>query len=276
MDFSVSMCVYAGDKAEWLKTAIESVLNQTVKPNDVVLVVDGPVSDDINAVISEYEKRSFFNCIRLEKNMGHGIARRIGLENCKNDLVAIMDADDISVDSRFEKQLDFFENDNGLDIVGGNIAEFIEKEDNIVGKRIVPGDDASIKEYLKKRCPMNLVTVMFKKSSVEKAGGFIDWYCEEDYYLWVRMYLAGMKFANCKDILVNVRVGEDMYARRGGFKYFKSEKRLQKYMLDKKVISRTTYFSNVLKRFIVQILLTNKLRAFVFMKFGRKQDGQKR
>lgn len=276
MKFSVSMCVYSGDNAEWLKLAVGSILDQTVTPDEVVLVVDGPVGEELNEVIREYEKSPLFKIIRLRENMGHGTARRKGLQNCKNEIVAIMDADDISLDHRFEKQLDLFEADKGLDVVGGNIAEFIGSRNNTVGKRIVPQTDREIKEYMKKRCPMNLVTVMFKKSSVEKVGGFIDWYCEEDYYLWVRMALAGMKFANVDDVLVDVRVGEDMYARRGGYRYYRSEKRLQKFMLEKEIISKTTYFSNVFKRFIVQVLLTNKLRAFVFMRFGRKHDGPKR
>ncbi|MBO4468483.1 MAG: glycosyltransferase [Clostridia bacterium] len=272
MDFSVSMCVYSGDNAEWFKTAIDSILDQTVKPDDIVLVVDGPVGEELDAVISEYERLPVLNCIRLPKNTGHGAARKTGLESTKNELVAIMDADDISINDRFEKQLELFKADGDLDVVGGNIAEFIGSKDNVVGKRTVPSDDASIKEYLKSRCPMNLVTVMFKKSSVQKVGGFIDWYCEEDYYLWVRMYLAKMKFANCDDVLVNVRVGDDMYARRGGFKYFKSEKKLQKYMLKNGVISRPVYFLNVVKRFIVQVLMPNKVRAFVFKKFARESE----
>lgn len=270
MDFSVSMCVYSGDKPSWLKTAVGSILNQTVKPNEIVLVVDGPVGRELDEVISEYEKSAVFNVIRLEKNTGHGIARKTGLKNCKNDLVAIMDADDISAPDRFEKQLAFFENDSDIDVVGGNISEFVGEESNIIGKRTVPEDDVSIKEYLKIRCPMNFVTVMFKKPSVEKAGGFIDWYCEEDYYLWVRMYLAGMKFANCPDTLVNVRVGKDMYSRRGGLKYFKSEKKLQKFMLENGVITKKTYLSNVIKRLIVQVLMPNKLRAYIFKRFARE------
>ena len=116
---------------------------------------------------------------------------------------------------------------------------------------------------------MNLVTVMFKKSSVDKAGGFIDWYCEEDYYLWVRMSLANMKFKNVDDDLVNVRVGNEMYRRRGGIKYFKSEAALQKYMFKNKVIGFVTFFINVNKRLIVQVLLPNKLRGWVFKKFAR-------
>lgn len=268
--FSVSMCVYGKDNPEWFDTAVESILNQSVKPSEVVLVVDGPVPEKIDKIIEKYKDNNIFNVIRFKENQGHGNARRAGLRECRNDIVAIMDADDISVHDRFEKQLSEFQLHSDLDIVGGNITEFIGEETNIVGRRVVPCQDAEIKDYLKSRCPMNLVTVMFKKSSIEKAGGFIDWYCEEDYYLWIRMTLLGMRFANISDDLVNVRVGNDMYNRRGGMKYFKSEAKLQKYMLEHHVIGFGTYASNILKRLIVQVLLPNKIRGWVFRKFARE------
>lgn len=266
------MCVYNGDNPEWFKTAVESIINQTLPPDEIVMVVDGPVKDTLNDIITEYEKLPIFKVIRLEKNVGHGNARRKGLENCSNDLVALMDADDISLPERFEKQIALFAENPSLDIVGANITEFIDEPENIVGKRTVPQDDSQIKDYLKTRCPFNQVTVMFKKASVEKAGGYIDWFCEEDYYLWIRMYLANMRFANCSENLVNVRVGKDMYQRRGGLKYFKSEAKLQKYMLQNGVIGFGTFFSNVTKRLIVQVLLPNKIRGFVFKKFAREKQ----
>ena len=107
--------------------------------------------------------------------------------------------------------------------------------------------------------------------TVETVGGFVDWFCEEDYYLWLRMAQADMQFANVPDVLVNVRVGDEMYQRRGGIKYFASEAKLQKYMLDHGIIGFGIYLVNITKRFIVQILLPNKLRSWVFQKFARKQ-----
>lgn len=264
------MCVYGKDNPKWFRVAVESILDQTCPPNEVVLVVDGPVPDELGTVINEYEKNPVFKVIRLAENQGHGNARRTGLENCSNELVAIMDSDDISVPERFEQQIKMFESDPSIDIIGGNIAEFVGEIDNFVGKRIVPCSDLEIKDYMKYRCPMNLVTVMFKKSSVYAAGGFIDWFCEEDYYLWLRMYLKKMKFANIPDVLVNVRVGKEMYQRRGGWKYFKSEAKLQKYMFDNKVIKFPTYFINCSKRFVVQVMLPNRIRGWVFKKFARK------
>ena len=123
--FSVSMCVYEKDNPVWFQNAVESVLNQSVKPSEIVLVVDGAVPSELGAVISKYEHNDIFNVIRFAKNQGHGNARRAGLDACKNELVALMDADDISVETRFEQQLRMFKNSNA-DIIGGDIMEFID------------------------------------------------------------------------------------------------------------------------------------------------------
>lgn len=210
--------------------------------------------------------------IYLETNQGHGNARRISLENCSNELVALMDADDISLNNRFENQLNAFMSDKKIDIVGGQITEFIDSPDNIVGKRLVPEKDKEIKDYMKKRCPMNQVSVMFKKSFYEEVGGYIDWFCEEDYYLWIRMAEANGKFKNVPEILVNVRIGNEMSSRRGGWKYFLSEARLQNYMLKKKIISFPRYVYNVILRFGGEVVLTNKIRVRLFKFFRDKSD----
>ncbi|MBP2657826.1 MAG: hypothetical protein H6Q69_858 [Firmicutes bacterium] len=270
--FSVSMCVYKNDNPEHFREALKSVVNQTRQPDEVVLVVDGPIQDSINEVIQIYEGELWFKVIRLPQNVGHGNARRTGLENCSYDLVALMDADDICVSYRFEKQLRCFAQDEKLSIVGGNIKEFINSVDNIVGIREVPQKDSEIKSYIRKRCPFNQVTVMFKRSDVEKAGGYLDWYCNEDYYLWLRMYQNNATFKNLKDCIVSVRVGEEMYRRRGGWKYFKSEAKLQGYMLSHSIINLVTYISNVGIRFILQVIMPNIIREFIFKNFARKQS----
>jgi len=269
--FSVSMCVYGGDNPGWFRTAVDSILNQTAKPDEVGLVVDGPVPDALDAVITGYAADPVFRVIRLEKNVGHGQARRTGLSACTNDLAALMDADDISAPDRFYKQLQLFAENPELTIAGGNITEFVDKPINIVGQRQVYVSDKEIKADMKKRCPMNQVTVMFRKSAADAVGGYIDWFCEEDYYLWLRLMLGGAVFANIPENLVNVRVGKEMYQRRGGWKYFKSEAKLQKWMLKNKVIGIWDYAVNVTKRLIVQVLLPNRLRGWVLQKFARKQ-----
>lgn len=269
--FSVAMSVYKSDNPVFFDRALSSITEvQTILPNEVVLVVDGPVNDGLNEVIDKYEKKyNFFNIIRLEKNGGLGNALKIAVENAKYELIARMDSDDISSPTRFEEQLRYFEMNPEIDIVGGDITEFIGDESNIVGTRSVPVSDFDIKEYMKTRCAMNHVSVMYKKSTVQAAGGYQDWFCNEDYYLWIRMCLNDAVFANTGLILVNVRVGEEMYQRRGGKKYYESEKGLQDYMLEHKMINKVTYIQNIAKRIIVQKLLPNKIRGWVFRTFAR-------
>lgn len=268
--FSVAMSVYSGDEPEWLKAAIESILNQTLPPAEVVIVVDGPISEGLKQVINEYVIKPEFIIVQLPENTGHGFARSIALNKCNYDIVALMDTDDICCEYRFEKQMSVLENDESISVVGGQISEFIGEPNNIVSYRRVPLDDEKIKRYMKNRCPMNQVTVMFRKSSVQSVGGYKTWPYDEDYYLWIRMAQAGLKFANVPDVIVNVRTGEEQYSRRGGTTYFASEARLQKYMLDNKMISFPRFAVNIIKRFIIQIICPSKMRGWLFRKFARQ------
>lgn len=213
-----------------------------------------------------------FNPIYLPQNRGHGEARCISLKACSHNIVALMDADDISLPDRFQRQIERFVRNATLSVVGGQISEFSGEEYNITGIRKVPENYECIKEYSKKHCPMNQVSVMFKKADVESAGGYVDWYCEEDYYLWLRMLEKGYNFENVPEILVNVRAGEGMSSRRGGWKYFTSEERLQRYMLKKHMITIGQYLYNVAIRFGGEVVLPNKLRALAFRMLREKAD----
>lgn len=270
---SVIISVYKNDKSEFVSTAIDSMLiKQSVIPDEVVLVQDGPVPDELADLLSEYEIKysDVMHIIRLEKNGGLGNALKIGVEIAKYDIVARMDSDDICLPDRFEKQLTYLEAHPECDIVGGQMTEFINTPDNIVGRREVPLANNEIYDYMKSRCALNHVTVMFRKEAVLKAGNYQDWFWNEDYYLWVRMMMAGCKFANLPDVAVNVRSGEDQYARRGGKKYFDSEIGIKKLMLENGMITRKEYIVNYVERFIIQLLLPNKVRGWVFRTFARK------
>lgn len=270
-NFSVCMSVYKNDNAEHFERAVMSIYHQTLQPSEIVLVIDGPIPSSLQDVINRLQRdMAIIKVIPLPRNMGHAIARQTAIDAASNELCAIMDADDIAVPTRFEQQVSALEKDKEIDVVGGQIDEFIGNEDNIVGSRVVPLEDGDIKNYLKSRCPMNLMTVMLRKSGLLKVGGFIDWFCEEDYYLWIRMMLAGAKFHNLPETLVNVRVGKEMYQRRGGGRYFKSEAKLQMYMLSHHVISVPRFVYNVMVRFIVQVAMPNTLRGWVFRTFARK------
>lgn len=266
------MAVYRNDNAADFAAAVHSIYShQTVKPAEIIIVVDGPIPQTLEITLEELRRQiDVIRFVRFEVNRGHAAVRQAGLEAASNELVAIMDADDISEPDRFGKQLAALDKNTDVAVIGGQIKEFIDTTENVVGERIVPNSDTEIKTYLKSRCPMNLVTVIYRKSAVQAVGGFMDWYCEEDYYLWIRLTEAGYKFANLPDNLVNVRVGKEMYQRRGGWRYFKSEARLQRYMLSRRIISLPRYCYNTLGRFAIQVAMPNKLRGLIFQKFFRK------
>ena len=221
--FSVITSVYKNDKEEFVRVALDSMLvNQSAKPAEIVLVQDGPVSENLSGL-------------------------------------------------RFEKQIRFLEEHPDVDLVGGQITEFIGTADNIVGKREVPCDNGEIYQYMRSRCALNHPTVMFKRESVLNAGNYQDWFWNEDYYMWIRMMERGCIFANLPDVLVNMRSGFDQYGRRGGKKYFDSEIGIKKLMLEKGMITRREYIINYFVRLIIQLVLPSSLRGWVFRTFARKK-----
>lgn len=272
--FSVITSVYHNDTPDFVRMALDSMLvHQTLKPSEVVLVRDGVVPDNLEALIAEYETmyHDIVHVIRLEKNGGLGKAMKLGVEVAQNDIIARMDSDDICSPNRFELQLKYLELHPNVDIIGGQMTEFIDTPDNIIGKRIVPCDNEDIYDFMKNRCALNHVTVMFRKEAVLKVGNYQDWFWNEDYYLWVRMMIAKCKFANVPNVLVNVRSGTDQYARRGGRKYYESEKGIKKLQLENKMITKKEYLYFVSQRYILQILMPNWLRGWFFRKLARKK-----
>lgn len=266
------MSLYKKENAENFRTAIDSMINQTVAPEEIVLVEDGPLTDALYAVIKE-KKIAFPDLITSvihKENQGLGLALQHGLNVARNEIVARMDTDDIADSSRCEKQLQFLNNNPDVAIVGGQIEEFIGDVSNIVGKRAVPTIDHELKAFTKKRCPFNHMTVMFRKSDIMEVGNYQEWFCNEDYYLWIRLALAKKKFANLPDTLVKVRTGSDMYQRRGGKKYYISERDIQKFMFKKKMIGYPRYIINVSERLVLQVLMPNWLRGIMFRTFARK------
>jgi glycosyltransferase involved in cell wall biosynthesis len=268
--FSVCMSVYKNDNPLYLKEALDSLINQSLPPAEIVLVEDGPIPDSLNHIINEFEKKyNVFNIIKIPENKGLGYALNVAITNAKYDIIARMDSDDICFNNRFEVQIEFLESHPNVDIVGGQITEFIDKPDNIVCRRKVPLTNEEIYLFMKTRCGLNHVTVMFKRSSVLKVGNYQDWFWNEDYYLWVRMMKANCIFANISNDLVNVRTGMDQYARRGGKKYFESEIGIQRLMLENNLISKFQYANNIAKRFVLELVMPRKIRGWFFRVFAR-------
>ena len=222
MKYSVLMSVYHKEKAEYLKLAIESMLKQTVLPDQIVLVEDGLLNENLDTVIAEYENNPLFTIVKLEENMGLGRALDEGLKYCRNELVARMDSDDISLPKRCEKELALFADDPDLDIVSGTIAEFETDPSNIKSHRIVPAEDPEIRKQMRRRSAFNHPAVMYKKSAVIRCGGYGGSLRKEDHDLFSRMVNMGCHARNLQEDVLLYRTGENAIRRRKSWKNISS------------------------------------------------------
>lgn len=262
--FSAAMCVYGGDNPVFFKDALDSVLSQTLQADEFILVVDGPISESIENVIAQFENRiPSMRIIRLSDNKGHGIARNTALLSCKYDYVIFADADDINVETRFEKQIKAFELDEKLSVVSSACFHFCNSINNVINKESVPVSNEEIRKKMKTSCPICQPSVALKRGDIISVGGYQDWYLAEDYYLWLRLFIAGKKFGNIEEPLVYIRTTKDQMNRRGGWKYFNSMREIYKFMYHNCIIGIKTYLFNVITRFVVQVLFPNQMRAII-------------
>ena len=260
--FSVLMSIYNKEKTEYFNKAMQSIWDeQSVKPNEIVLVQDGKLTDDLYIVISEWKNKlaDILKVIPLEQNVGLGDALNEGIKHCSYELIARMDTDDIALPDRFEKQLKVFENSD-IDICSSWVSEFDNNEKEIVSFRKIPEKHDEIVNYSKMRNGINHPAVMYKKTVVEKADGYKKMMWFEDYYLWARMILNDAKFYNIQEPLVNMRAGYGQLERRGGFKYaieeFKFLNRLKKIGF----LSTSQFIKSVVIRFVARVLPKSLLK----------------
>lgn len=227
-DFSVLMSVFHKEKPSFLRDALNSLVDQTVPPKEIVLVKDGPLTEELDVVIDSFMRANpgILRIVSQEQNVGLGRALEIGLEHCSYELVARMDTDDISCRDRFEHQLKFLNDHPEISIVGGAIQEFNNEPGDLNRFRRLPSGPDKLAQFAKLRSPLNHVTVMFRKSDIKKAGSYQHFQNIEDYYLWARVLVNGFKIDNIENNLVLVRVGNDMVGRRHGLSYLGTEIRL--------------------------------------------------
>lgn len=270
-NYSVLMSVYYKENSEYLKQAIESIQAQTFPTDDFVLVCDGPLNQELDSVIKkkQQEMKNILNVVRLKKNAGLGNALNKGIQQCKNELVARMDSDDISYPDRCEKQLMVFNTYPEISVCSGIVEEFATNPKVVESRRVPPETQEEIREFAKVRNPFNHPCVMYKKPDVEAVGSYKDFYLLEDYYLWVRMIMAGYQGYNLQEPLLHMRAGTDMYMRRGGLKYAKTQEKLFRFMKNNGLISKGQYIKNCVIRG-ESSLAPNWLRKFVFEKVLRK------
>lgn len=224
--FSVLLSLYHKESPRHLQTCFNSLVNQTLLADQVVLVIDGKIGQELEKVIAEFNNTLPLTLVRLPNNVGLGLALNEGLKHCLYEWVLRMDTDDVCVPVRFELQMAFIKNHHDVAVVGGQIIEFDGEYDGNIERGIlksVPLTHQQIAQWAKKRNPLNHMTVAYKKSVVLAVGGYRHHLFMEDYNLWLRLLSCHYQMANMPDVLVYARTGSDMIGRRKGVDYIQSE-----------------------------------------------------
>jgi len=267
MAFSVLMSIYSKVKPDELLACLGSLSGQTIKADEVILVEDGPIAIELSDIIKQY--KNFLNIISvpLSANVGLAQALNVGIMHCQHEVVFRMDADDVALPERFEKQMRLFK--QGYDLVGGAIQE-VDGHGQAIAIRQPPSSLGEIKKQLARRNPFNHMTVAFRASFVRECGGYPDVYLKEDYALWASMISKGARAANTGEILVRATAGREMYRRRGGFRNLKSEVALQRHLLRCGVTSFPKAIMYGSMRSVV-FLMPSNIRGQIYELFLRKK-----
>ncbi|WP_336019451.1 glycosyltransferase [Acinetobacter lwoffii] len=227
--FSVLISIYYKENPKHFDNCMKSIWDkQTLKPTEIILVEDGPLTPELGKVIAQWQEKlgNILRVKKLDKNLGTGKAKNIGLQECTYDIICIVDTDDIYVPERFEKQIEFLKHNPDISIIGGQILEFVEDIHTPKGMRKVPLSNEELKEYAKKQSPFNNMTITYRKSHILEVGGYQHHLWMEDYNLFLRVIAKGYKIQNLADVLVYARIDNGMHGRRKGLQYIKSEKQL--------------------------------------------------
>ena len=271
--FSVLISIYHKELFTHFNECMNSIWdNQTLKPTEIILVEDGPLTPELDKEIARWQTKlgEVLTVIRLAQNVGTGKAKNIGLQNCSHEIISIVDTDDISVSDRFEKQISFMQKNIEYSIVGGQILEFIENINKPTGMRKVPFSNDALIKYAERQSPFNNMTIAYRKSHIQQVGGCQHHMWMEDYNLFLRVIAKGYKITNLEDILVYARIDNGMHARRKGIEYIKSEKQLLN--LKKELGLQNPIHANML--FLIRSafrLMPSSLLGIIYNTFLRKK-----
>ena len=270
MKFSVLLSIYYKEQPAYLRLALDSVFSQTIRADEVVLVEDGRLTPELDAVIEEYQKQyPELKMVKFELNRGLGFALNDGLKACSYDVVARMDTDDIAKPERFEKQLKVLEEHPEIDLVTAWIEEFVDSPENITAMRTLPETPEELFNYGKSRCPANHPVTMYRKKAVQSVGGYQTSLFPEDYFLWIKMLQNGSKFYSIQESLLFFRYAPETIAKRGGWKYAKDELKIQWNIYKTGYVSFPRYLYNSVAKFTVRIMPLG-IRRYIYQKLLRR------
>lgn len=254
MKFSVLLSVYKKESAKYLNLAFESIWDlQALKPDQIVLVQDGPLSAEIDETIGSWKKKlgEILTTVLLEKNKGLAAALNEGLGHCRYELIARMDTDDIAMPIRFSAQLKFMKENPEISVCSGQVEEYSEDLQTLMSVRKLPLQHEEIIDFAKKRNPISHPCVIYRKSAVLAVGGYPEIY-PEDYPLWILMLSRGYKFANLPQMLVKMRVGDALTSRRG-MQFLKGEIEVFRLMRQIGFLTTREYYTNLVQRTLIRL-----------------------
>lgn len=256
LKFSCIIPVYDGDNADYFARALYSITSeQTAPPNQLIVVLDGPVNESITTILHEFEKTNELEELiihHIEHNSGLANALNEGLKLCKYELIARMDADDISVPNRFMEQLKYFSSNPCTSVLGGQISEFNKEPLTTVIARPVALSHTEIVKQIKWRNPIRHPTVMFRKSLIDELHGYpLDY--PEDHILWVELLKNGAIFANLNAVLVHMRTNDQFFTRRGR-RFLKGELKVLKTLYKYRMIGLFEYIVYTVLRTLLRNL----------------------
>jgi glycosyltransferase involved in cell wall biosynthesis len=274
MKFSVLIPLYYKEQPERVRAALESVAQQTLAPDEVVIVKDAGLPEGLERVVQAAGKRLKIRAVQMDDRVDLGTALQRGLLECSHDVVARVDTDDLSRADRFARQIEYLESNPGVDVIGSWVAEFDGSPDRIYAWKKFPSSHDEIRRFAKRRCPMGHMTMMFRKKAVLDAGNYQRFrgIGMEDYDLWVRMLLKGSRFANIPEPLVNACAGSDLSRRRGGLRHAYNEVMLQRRFLDLGFLTLWEFLVNLATR-VPFVMIPSRLRFMVQRKTFRDSPG---
>jgi len=269
INFSVLLPLYYKESPEYLHQCLQSLSVQTLPATEIIIVKDGMLTNELEEILSFWKEKLPTKIVGYEENKGIIYALNYGLQCCSNELVARMDSDDICLPERFEKQIDYFEKNNDVVLLSGFISEFNKEPCDILSIRKVPDGTNNIIKFMKKRNAFNHMAVMFKKTAIINVGNYTGVNGFEDYDLWIRLIQGGYFVDNLQEILVYVRIGNNMIGRRIGLDYIRREIEFLYIQKKRKFISNVEFILLLLLKIPLRLIPSN-LNSFIYFNFLRK------
>lgn len=269
--YSILTTLYAKENPRFLRQCLDSMLDQTVPPSEYVIVKDGALTEELEAVLKEYsDKYPIFKIIGLEVNSGCGPASIVGMEACSYNYVARIDSDDIALPRRCEMELEMFEKENDLVVVGSDIYEFEDDPNVITAIKKMPTEPGEIYRFGKKRNPFNHSTVMLRKDIVQEKGGYAPLRRSLDLELFTKLLLKGCKCRNIGEPLVLFRTGSARVRRKKNWTNLKCDLEVYTRNYKEKYVNLFEYLYVVFRQ-CVFFLMPSSLASFLYSKLYRQK-----